>query len=340
MFDTDDGHLNDYFPGGFSCGKITIKTRLALKKTSKDTPLNPLEAEIAVTVLHASGDFKVLRKMNLDADTRFTRRSVSNSRIGICIDTETTGLNHAVDKIIEVGIVAFEYDPVTADIIRITDRYSGFEDPGTALSDETTAITGITDDMVRGHSFNDEHVDRFASQATMVIAHNAGFDRKFVETRFPSFSRLPWACTVNQINWQEERITTRVLEYLLFKFDRYINAHRALNDAEGVLGILLEKLPVSNTPAFKALLDNYEQATSKICAVGAPFDKKDTLKERGYRWSDGSQGSCKAWWVSVASDLEKDELAWLASEIYSGGSTNNVEISRVSAVDRFSVRDI
>ena len=172
-----------------------------------------------------------------------------------------------------------------------------------------------------------------------MIAHNAGFDRKFVEARFPAFTTLPWACSVNQINWQEERITTRVLEYLLFKFGRFINAHRALDDAEGVLGILLGKLPVSKTSVFKSLLNTYDEVSSKISAVGAPFDKKDILKQRGYRWNDGSQGGCKAWWISVPSTLENEELTWLAKEIYSDSSTDRVEINRINAIDRFSVRE-
>lgn len=310
-----------------------------MKKTLSNTPLNPLEAEIAVTALHASGNFQVLRKVNLEQDTRITRRTVPNSRIGFCLDTETTGLDHSQDKVIELGIVAFEYDPATAAIIRIIGGYSGFEDPGFPLSTETTEITGITDAMVQGQAFDDEQVNRLAEQATLVIAHNAAFDRKFVESRFPAFARVPWACTVNQINWQAERISTRVLEYLLFKFGWFIHAHRALNDAEGVLGILLENLPVSGTPIFRALLDTYEGVTSKICAVGAPFDKKDVLKQRGYRWNDGAQG-CKAWWISVPGDLENDELAWLASEVYPRGIPDGVEIGRVTAIDRFSVREM
>ena len=315
-----------------------------LMKTSKvrnfqNEPMNPLEAEIAITALHATGEFAVLRKLNLEKETGFTHRSVQGSKIALCLDTETTGLNHAEDKIIELGIVAFEFNPVTAEIIRITDRYNGFEDPGLPLPKEIIEITGITNDMVRGQSLDDEQVNRLANQANIVIAHNAGFDRKFVEARFPTFATLPWACSVNQIDWQAERISTRVLEYLLFKFGLFINAHRALDDAEGVLGILLGKLPVSKTPVFNALLDTYDEVCSKISAVGAPFDKKDILKQRGYRWNDGSQGGGKAWWISVPAALEDDELSWLANEVYSDGSSDRAEISRVNAIDRFSVRE-
>jgi len=301
--------------------------------------MNALEAEIAITALHATGEFSVIRKLSLERETRFTQRPVQGSKIGLCLDTETTGLNHSDDKIIELGIVAFEFDPMTAEIIRITDRYNGFEDPGYSLPKEIVEITGITDDMLRGQFLDDEQVNRLAKQATVVIAHNAGFDRKFVEARYPVFASLPWACSVNQIDWQAERISTRVLEYLLFKFGLFIHAHRALDDAEGVLGILLGKLPVSNTPVFKALLDTYDELTSKISAVGAPFDKKDILKQRGYRWSDGSQGGCKAWCANVPGALENDELSWLAKEVYSDGSIDRVEVSRVNAIDRFSVRE-
>jgi DNA polymerase III subunit epsilon len=312
----------------------TSKTRDFQKE-----PMDSLEAEIAVTALHATGEFSILRKLNIERESGFTLRSVPGSKIGLCLDTETTGLNHAEDQIIELGIVAFEYDPATAEIIRITDRYNGFEDPGRPLPKEIIEITGITDDMVRGQNLDDDQVNMLANQATVVIAHNAGFDRKFVEARFPIFTTLPWACSVNQINWQAERISTRVLEYLLFKFGLFINAHRALDDAEGVLGILLRKLPVSKTPVFKALLNTYEEVTSKISAVGAPFDKKDILKQRGYRWNDGSQGGCKAWWISVPAVLENEELAWLTSEVYSDSSADRAEISRISALDRFSVRE-
>lgn len=310
-----------------------------MKKTSKDIPMNPIEAEIAVTGLHATGDYKVLRRMNLSQDDRFAGKNIANPRIGLCLDTETTGLNPDCDKIIELGIVAFLYDPLTAGIIKIIDRYAGFEDPGIPLSSETTAITGITDDMVTGKSFDDAQVCRLAEQASLVIAHNAAFDRKFVETRFPVFSKVPWGCSMTQVDWQAERISTRVLEYLLFKFGWFINAHRALDDAEGLLGILLESLPVSGIPIFKVLLERYDEVTAKVCAVGAPYEKKDALKQRGYRWNDGAQGGCKAWWTSVPGDMEREELAWLANEVYPRGITDSVEITRVDALDRFSIRE-
>ncbi|MEI6703027.1 MAG: 3'-5' exonuclease [Deltaproteobacteria bacterium] len=315
-----------------------------MKKTNsrnyQQEPLNALEAEIAITALHSTGEFTVIRKLNLERDSRFSHRRVQSSKVGLCLDTETTGLNHKEDKIIELGIVAFEYDPMTAEIILISDRYNGFEDPGRSLPKEITEITGITDEMVAGQSFDDDHVKALADMATLVIAHNSAFDRKFVENRYPLFAKLPWSCTLSQIDWAKERIGSRSLEYVLYKCGGYsINAHRALDDAEGVLGLLLGSFPISGTPIFKILLEKSNELTSRICAVGAPFDKKDILKQRGYRWNDGSVSGCKGWWTDVPQYLEQDELSYLGTEIYPNGNTGSVDINRIDAYARFSVRE-
>lgn len=310
-----------------------------MRKQKEPQPFNQLEAEIAITSLHATGDYLVLRKINLDQDARFSRRGSSTSRIALCLDTETTGLNQNEDKIIELGIVAFEYEPITGEIIRITERLNGFEDPGHPLAKEIIEITGITDEMVKGQQFDEAAVNKLADQASLVIAHNAAFDRPFVEARFPHFKIIPWACTLNQIDWQAERLQARSLEYLLFKFGWCINAHRALDDAEGVLGLLLETLPQADNSIFKVVLENSAESITKLYAINAPFDKKDILKQRGYRWSDGSNGTPKCWWISIPESQEKDEFAYLAAGVYPNGRTDSIEIKRISPVDRFSRRE-
>lgn len=96
---------------------------------------------------------------------------------------------------------------------------------------------------------------------------------------------------------------------------------------------------MSGTAIFSALLEKAGEITSRICAIGAPFDKKDVLKQLGYRWNDGTKGGNKGWWVSVPMAAEQEELDYLAREIYPGGRTDSVEISRIDALARFSVRE-
>ena len=228
--------------------------------------------------------------------------------------------------------------PDTGEISKITGRYSGFEDPGTPLPEVITLVTGITDAMVAGQAFDDGAVLALAEQASLVIAHNAAFDRPFVESRFPCFTELPWACSLNQIDWAKEAISSRTLDYLLYRTGYFIVAHRALYDAEGVLGLLLERLPVTEAPAFQSLRDRAGATTCRVMTIGSPFDAKDKLKGRGYRWSDGNNGKPKAWWTEIPEDDVNAELAYPAAEIYPRGDTSLVEITRIDPFTRFSRR--
>jgi hypothetical protein len=65
-----------------------------------------------------------------------------------------------------------------------------------------------------------------------------------------------------------------------------------------------------------------------------PFDMKDHLKARGYRWSDGSDGRPKAWWIELAEEVLDDELHYLRSEIYRWPDADP-SIRRLTAFDRF-----
>jgi hypothetical protein len=66
------------------------------------------------------------------------------------------------------------------------------------------------------------------------------------------------------------------------------------------------------------------------------FDLKDTLKRRGYRWSDGSDGRPRSWYVDVDEIALDDEIAFLKTEIY----LRDVEprLQTLTAFTRFSIR--
>lgn len=86
------------------------------------------------------------------------------------------------------------------------------------------------------------------------------------------------------------------------------------------------------------LLESSAEPTVRICAAGAPFDKKELLKLRGYRWNDGTKGT-RGWWIDIPQGQEVDELAYLSREIYPGGNTARVEINLIDALARFSTRE-
>lgn len=280
--------------------------------------------------LDASPEYRVLRRIRPRGE--FAPATGKPLQKAIVIDTETSDLDSTRGKIIEIGIVAFEYDPATGQPIRVIDSYGGLEDPGCPLSAEVTAITGITDEMVAGKRIDETRVTALITDASIVVAHNAEFDRPFLENRFPAFDGLPWGCSMIDVDWTAETIGSRKLDYIAFRMGLFFDAHRAEEDCHALLEILAQPLPVSGHPAFKALLDRLPQVGYTLFALNSPFATKDLLKARKYRWD----GDRKVWHRTVVGQPSFDEeVLWLKHEIYGGRPARIDVVERVS-LTRFS----
>jgi DNA polymerase-3 subunit epsilon len=82
------------------------------------------------------------------------------------------------------------------------------------------------------------------------------------------------------------------------------------------------------------LLAGAGQTRYKLRATGAPFEAKDKLKSRGYRWD----GEGRVWWCSLASDTLLDaECAWLRSEVY-GQRSARVQLEAMDSRVQYSSR--
>ena len=284
------------------------------------------------------GEYKIIRRFNPGTDARISGIPASNPRIALCLDTETTGMVFPGDKIVELAMIVVEYEAATGQITRILDMFESFEDPGIPIPAEATAVNGITDDMVRGKKFDDDRVNEMIGKAHICISHNAKFDRKYVEERFPLFATKPWACTLTQIDWAAEGMNTKSLEFLLYKNGYFVDAHRALADTQGVVALLLGTLPVSEELASAVMLARARAKSWKVFAIDSPFDMKDVLRGRGYTWFAGGDGKQKAWFKDV-SDKEA-ELEFLAAQVYPyGADMSKVLVHEVDAYSRFSVRE-
>jgi DNA polymerase-3 subunit epsilon len=90
------------------------------------------------------------------------------------------GLDQRKDEVIELGMVKFDYLP-DGRIAGIRDVFSSFNEPAQPIPLEVTALTGVTNEMVAGQRIDEAAASSFADDAVIVIAHNAGFDRKFAE---------------------------------------------------------------------------------------------------------------------------------------------------------------
>jgi DNA polymerase-3 subunit epsilon len=190
--------------------------------------------------------------------------------------------------------------------------------------------------MVSGHRIDPDAVSVFASDAMIVIAHNANFDRKVAERYWPLFDRKPWACSATEIEWRKHGFDGYRLGYLLAGAGVFHQAHRAIDDCPSLIEILSTDVPKLNRSVFVVLLDRARRKTIRVWAEQSPFDLKDTLKKRGYRWSDGGDGRPRSWYIEVVEASQTAEIEFLRKTIYLRDM--DPRIQRMSAINRFSDR--
>lgn len=92
--------------------------------------------------LEATGDYKIIKR--LKPKSTYWNDTGSQKKIGIFLDTETTGLDAATDKIIELAMVPFEFD-AAGRIYKVLPEYNALNDPGIPIPELAKQITGITD---------------------------------------------------------------------------------------------------------------------------------------------------------------------------------------------------
>ena len=229
------------------------------------------------------------------------------------LDTETTGVNRANDEIIELALKVVKFEKASGKIVSIDREYESFNDPGEEISHEITMLTGINDEMVKGQSIDWERVDSILKDAEIVVAHNAGFDRAFVD-RYSSVSpNKIWACSINDIDWLGRGFTSSKQELLCYWHGFYFDAHRAMNDVDALIHLLTHPSYETERPLLE-LIENSQKPTYVIFATNFNYDpvKKDIVKANKYKWN----AEDRVWYKTVSFDDLDKEKDWLTVAIY------------------------
>ncbi len=147
------------------------------------------------------------------------------------IDTETTGIDPAVDKIVQIAVVRFEnYEPVAS--------LSSLINPNRDIPKEASAVHGVLNEHVVGAPqikdfFYSKEVQNLLTDA-QPAAYNAQFDKQFVPP-FGSDWTWPWFDPMNLIRYRDRYVPGKGRHRLEATCKRYgielINAHSAIGDA-------------------------------------------------------------------------------------------------------------
>lgn len=200
-------------------------------------------------------------------------------------DTETTGVDTEVDEPIEVGLVVYDTD-LGQFLALHSDLYQSSK-----WSDEAEAVHHISKPaMEQGFGIDHNPWDLIKHyKPTVVVAHNAEFDKAIMTKRWPEFGKLPWICTKRDLPHEKviKHVSSTKLQHLAVDYS--INpgtAHRALFDA-------MTCCMMAAKHDLELILNRCKEPKFSIRAwySGRPdfSDKdfnlqKDYLKKAGFRW--------------------------------------------------------
>ena len=295
------------------------------------SPANTPEA--CAAVLDAHPDYRVLRRLPVRLEWPGAQ-STGRTRV-LILDTETTGLDQSKEKIIELAMLRLDVDSATGMPLGPLQVFDQLEDPGRAIPKEVVALTGITDADVQGKRLDEARIAAMLEGVDVVIAHNAAFDRPFCEARVPQFRDLAWACSFADIDWKAQGRSSSKLEALALALGWFYDAHRAEMDCHALLAVLCAALPKApERNGMAGLLAAAARPALRLYATHAPFDSKDLLKARGYRWN----AEQKVWSNRLADEAALEaECEWLKTEVY-GGRHAVVAIEQSDARAKYSAR--
>ncbi len=166
----------------------------------------------------------------------------------IVIDFETTGLDPALDRVLEMGVVCFDDGVLTA-------SQNWLINPMIPVPEAASAVHGITDAMLAGQPRFDEIWPEIRGylEGRLPVAYNAGFDKRFLLAELERMGESTWGehlppTMQSDVEWIDPLVWAReifpeqsaklgeVCTHLGIPLD---NAHRAANDAEATGKVLL-----------------------------------------------------------------------------------------------------
>jgi len=233
---------------------------------------------------------------------------------GAALDVETTGLSHDRSEVIEVGIRRFRFHRETGAIVEIGEGFVALQEPSAPLSHEIQDLTGITPEILRGQSIDWDRVNAILEPCEIIVAHNARFDRPFIDQKTKISSSKLWGCSYAHVDWAEKGYPVSKLEILAAYHGFFYGAHRALEDADVLTHLLNQPDAASGGPYFGELWRSARKPFIEILGFGAPFESKDLLKVRGYRW-DNIQ---RVWKKTLCVEERSEEVQWLETSVYAG----------------------
>ncbi len=197
------------------------------------------------------------------------------------VDCESTGLDPKKDRITELGLVLYDSED------RCPVRISGFlVQTGAIISEEITRLTGITQEAVDEYGVPAASavaaVSQMATKADFMCAHNAPFDKSFLDAEYERQGKspltLPYIDSRTDLPKEAYQLgKSASLKYLCADHGFLYSAHRAVND-------ILAMLELLSRYDLDKVIKRAQTPNVTVRAV-VSFDDRILAKERSYYWT-------------------------------------------------------
>jgi DNA polymerase III subunit epsilon len=195
----------------------------------------------------------------------------------VSIDTETTGRDPTVDRVVEIACITWDGG-------QIVQRKSWLVNPERPIPQEAFEVHGISDEEVRDKPTFREIADEVLREleGAVALAYNAEYDRKVLQAELarvaaaanaPTSERQPPAVR-RAVDWIDPLVWARELH----KFEKSKSlgevsqrlgitieqAHRAEHDAEAALRVMIAFLPDTRVPRTYGAFLQEQRRLSRI----------------------------------------------------------------------------
>jgi len=171
------------------------------------------------------------------------------------VDTETTGFSRN-DELIEIALLLVSFDPQSGQVLEIEEKYQGLREPSVPSSKWAKKVHGIEDSELAGRSLDYSQIRSILDRADLIVAHNVGFDRRFVTEILPEAFEKSWYCSMNGIKWRRKGFPSAKLAELVDEHSISVDTqHRAMADAWATLELLSTRDRETGKPYLDELLD-------------------------------------------------------------------------------------
>ncbi|WP_242416525.1 DNA polymerase III subunit epsilon [Sphingomonas panni] len=283
---------------------------------SKVTAFGSTSAETLAMLLERHPDYRVQRRLR-----PISRYGGSPSRDGGCVSgcavrVGTTGSDHLQHALSELSMQCFRADASG----RITHAGPAFS----WLGDTGEHVPGIgkrtchDEFAVAGRRICEAEATSLILDADFVVAHDAGFDRPFVEKRLPLAAGRPWICSMRDVDWGAFGFDGTGLRGLLAQMGWFYGTSNADADVSALLR-LLDHAPETGPTVLARAIATAASPGWIVEAHHAPLGAGDLLRTRGYRWD----ATRRRWWTEVPTEAFDEEVEWASLNVYAGRGRPN-----------------